>query len=91
MENLSRGQQSLVEQRLEGEEGREEQTKGERDHSQVLEVEVEVEEEELEVEVVEEVEAEEEDLGVLEVRSLDQARLPVLGEMLSPALEPVRN
>ena len=69
-----------MEQRLEVEEGREEQTEGGSDHSQVLEV-VELEE----------VEAEEEDLGVLEVRSLDLARLPVLGEMLSPAWEPVRS
>ena len=72
-----------MDERLEVEEGREEQTEGVRDHSQVV-VEVEV------VEVVE-VEVEEEDLRVMEVRSLDLARLPVRGEMLSPAWEPVRS
>ena len=66
-----------MDERLEVEEGREEQTEGVRDHSQVVEV--------------VEVEAEEEDLRVMEVRSLDLARLPVLGEMLSPAWEPVRS
>ena len=91
MENLSLGQQSPVEQspvldpslvevRLEEEEDREEreQTEVGRDPSPVVEVEVVV------------VEVEEEDPRVLEVRSPDLARLPALGEMSSPAWEPVR-
>ena len=82
MENLSPVlqspvDQSLVELRLEEEEDREEreQTEVGRDPS---------------LAVVEVVEVEEEDPRVMEARSQDLARLPALGEMLSPALEPVR-